>query len=134
MEDLQSLLSKVDNSKSKPSDSFLINLFRELRKTKLSRPDIVLKYGPKLLNKVSSTEKYNLLEQIFLDAVFNGYDTLADEYLEKLQIEFPKSGRVGRLFGLKSESEGKYDKAFVIYDELLKENPANLLLMKRKVN
>jgi cytochrome c-type biogenesis protein CcmH/NrfG len=48
--------------------------------------------------------------------------------------KFPDSARVGRLLGMQLEQAGKYEGALEVYSELLKKNPANLMIMKRKVS
>lgn len=47
--------------------------------------------------------------------------------------KFPDSSRVGRLVGMQNEQNGKYEAALEIYTDLLKKNPANLMVLKRKV-
>lgn len=57
----------------------------------------------------------------------------AERCLEELIKKFPQSARVRRLVGIILECEGKFDEANSMYEILLKENPANLLVLKRKV-
>ena len=46
------LLEELDQYKN-PSNAFLLNLFKQLRNSKLIRSEIVLKYGPSLINSIS---------------------------------------------------------------------------------
>ena len=72
-------------------------------------------------------------ENIFTAALDHGDLGLADKYLQLLIKKFPNSNRVKRLMGLSFESQGDFAAALDIYDEILKDTPSNLLVMKRKV-
>lgn len=76
---------------------------------------------------------YNLYEQICIAALEKGEISLAEEYLAKLTKKFKSSQRVSRLQGMCLEAKEMYAEALVLYDEVLKNNPANSLIMKRKV-
>jgi tetratricopeptide (TPR) repeat protein len=58
---------------------------------------------------------------------------LVDLCTKQLCKKFPGSIRVRRLLGLQYEYNGEYQLALDLYDNLLKENPSNLLVLKRKV-
>jgi tetratricopeptide (TPR) repeat protein len=66
-------------------------------------------------------------------ALETGDESTAKTCITFLKKKFPKSGRVKRLDGLLLEADGKFEEASEVYEELLKENPSNLLIMKRKV-
>ncbi len=97
-----------------------------------------------------------MYEQIFISALEFDDIQLADICLEKLTSQFSNSNRVKRLIGMRYEATGMaifsmnalfivlnslvlfyfvddYPNALNIYDAILKENPANLLVLKRKV-
>lgn len=76
---------------------------------------------------------WNLYEQICVAALDMGDVNLANDCISLLLKRFPDSGRVGRLLGMQKEQAGKYEDALEIYAGLLKKNPANLMVMKRKV-
>lgn len=59
---------------------------------------------------------------------------IANECISLLLKKFPDSSRVGRLIGMQKEQQGKYEDALEIYAELLKKNPANLMILKRRVS
>ena len=59
---------------------------------------------------------------------------IADKCLLKLKNKFPKSSRVNRLVGMYLEFKGDYQLALELYETVLKENPSNLPILKRKVN
>lgn len=76
---------------------------------------------------------YNIYEQICIAALDEGDLSLAEDILAKLTKKFKKSQRVSRLQGMCLEAKEQYAEALVVYEEVLKENPANSLVMKRKV-
>ena len=59
---------------------------------------------------------------------------IANECISLLLKKFPDSSRVGRLIGMQKEQQGKYEDALEIYAELLKKNPSNLMILKRRVS
>ena len=58
---------------------------------------------------------------------------LATEYVTTLAAQFPDSRRVKRLEGLMWEAKGEADLAMGEYDEILQEDPSNLLAIKRQI-
>jgi len=58
---------------------------------------------------------------------------LAETSLHALEAFFPNSLRVKRLQGLRYEQLKEWDKARLVYDEILTEDPANMAAMKRKI-
>ena len=77
---------------------------------------------------------WNLYEQISIAALDTGDTNIANECIALLMKKFPDSARVGRLLGMQLEQAGQYEGALEVYSELLKKNPANLMIMKRKVS
>lgn len=128
------LLQQLDAMQGEPSRSFLVSLSQALRKSKLRRPDVIVKFANQLVSASSSQDVWNTYESIFLSALDVGDIGLATTYLAKLQTKFPKSSRVQRLLAMKFEALGEYDKAIAQYDKLLAENPGNILAMKRKAS
>lgn len=76
---------------------------------------------------------WNVYEQICVAALDTGDANLANECIVLLLKKFPDSARVGRLVGMQKEQAGEFEAALEIYAGLLKKNPANLMVMKRKV-
>lgn len=76
---------------------------------------------------------YNLYEQICIAALDMEEIELAEDYLVKLTKKFKSSQRVSRLQGMCLEAREQFTEALAVYDEVLKENPANSLVRKRKV-
>ena len=133
---LASFINKLDSDPSyRPDAHSCVELLRLMRKARVHRSDIVARVGQIALNAsgVSADERYTIAEQVFVDALYVCDDSVADLCLQMLVGAFPGSSRVKRLLGMKLESEQKYNEALKIYDELLTENPLNLLVMKRKV-
>lgn len=94
------------------------------------------RYEPRQLTFVNSTPLFtvwNLYEQICIAALDNGDSKFANECILIMLKKFPDSSRVGRLVGMQNEQNGKYEAALEIYTDLLKKNPANLMVLKRKV-
>jgi len=86
---------------------------------------------PSSVNTFSTV--WNLYEQICIAALDNGDSNFANECITILLKKFPNSSRVGRLVGMQNEQCGKYEAALEVYNDLLKKNPANLMVLKRKV-
>ena len=133
---MASLISRLDNNPSyRPDVATCLELLRVLRKSRVHRSDIVVRVGRVAVKGggISVDERYILAEQIFIAALDTCEDSVADQCLETLVRAFPGSSRVKRLLGMKLEAEQKYSEALKIYEDLLTENPLNLLVMKRKV-
>mmetsp|Transcript_106073 Transcript_106073/g.208061 ORF Transcript_106073/g.208061 Transcript_106073/m.208061 type:complete len:300 (+) Transcript_106073:34-933(+) len=133
MDSIHSLVEAYDASEGKFNVSSLKELLKELRKSKLRRPDIVFDNWMRVLNSESGNEVWNLYEQISVAALDVGDVNIANECISLLLKKFPDSSRVGRLIGMQKEQQGKYEDALEIYAELLKKNPANLMILKRRV-
>mmetsp|Transcript_1527 Transcript_1527/g.1608 ORF Transcript_1527/g.1608 Transcript_1527/m.1608 type:complete len:336 (+) Transcript_1527:14-1021(+) len=116
-----------------PSHSWLSKLLKELRKSKIRRPDIVLAWGPKVLSQENYIEVWNLREQIAIAAIELNDLTTAETVIEVLQRQFPKSIRVSRLQGMLLEAQEKYSEALEKYDTILKEDITDIFARKRKV-
>eukprot|EP01031_Cornospumella_fuschlensis_P046962 gene46962-57507_t len=131
---LTDYLDRYDSAvdKKELSLSWIRTLIKELRKGKISRPDIVLQWGPKLLSGESHIEVWNLHEQICIAAIDTGNLILAAEKIDLLKKQFSDSNRVRRLEGMLLEATGHYEEAFSVYDEILQKDLANIAAMKRK--
>jgi ER membrane protein complex subunit 2 len=141
MDELSKLVEEYDlgNNFGK---RFLLDLFSKLRKSKISRPDIIAKEGKGLIaysSSSSSGEIWSICEQVMIAALEIGDDDLVEFCKARLVAKFDvkkageaKSSRLERLMGMEYEAKGNFDAALGIYHELLKENPANLFVMKRK--
>ena len=75
----------------------------------------------------------NLREQVFIAALHLNKLDIANECLNKLLYRFPNSNRVKRLNAMKYEAYGRYNDAIKMYTQLIADNPADLVSMKRKV-
>lgn len=98
--------------------------------------DEVIDIGECLLLEHASKlgdEKWAIYEQVAMAALDFGRLELASECIEALRKQFPKSARVMRLSGMLFEADGDYERADSIYESLLEEDPANVLLRKRRV-
>lgn len=97
------------------------------------------------------------MEQYIIACLDMGEINEADTNLAKLKAKFPRSNRVARLEGMSHEARGihnnkmlfviilspdlslsltpagKFEDAFKIYDVLMVDNPANVVVMKRLV-
>uniref|UniRef100_A0A7S3M0G9 ER membrane protein complex subunit 2 n=1 Tax=Spumella elongata TaxID=89044 RepID=A0A7S3M0G9_9STRA len=133
MESISNLIESYDAADGKSSITALKELLKELRRSKLRRPDIVFDNWMRVLNAESGSEVWNLYEQICIAALDNGDSNFANECITILLKKFPNSSRVGRLVGMQNEQCGKYEAALEVYTDLLKKNPANLMVLKRKV-
>ena len=77
---------------------------------------------------------WNLHEQVFVAALETGDEKTADFHLDQIFKRFPKSERSRKLLGMNNEFKQNFKEALEIYDQILQENPANIQVMKRKVN
>jgi tetratricopeptide (TPR) repeat protein len=87
-----------------------------------------------LLKQLITSLVWNLHEQVVIAALDEGDEPLAHTHLQAIMKRFPKSERTFRLMGMENESKGKYLEALEIYEYILKDNPANIQAMKRKVS
>jgi len=108
-----------------------------LRHTKIRRSDLVVKYGAKLVQNISSLgdEAWDVCEQIFLAALDYNQIDLAKECIEKLDRQFPASTsmRVGRLKGMLLEAECKFTEADAAYRAIVTNDPTDSISMKRMI-
>lgn len=132
MEYLHELLKQLD-AVSTPSFYLVSKVFKAFRKSKIRRPDIYALHGPSYCESLGKVEKFAFFEHIFVGALDSGDLGMAQRYLDLLSAQFPASSRVQRLQGMLLESTGNFEEALTLYDEVLQANPANMLVMKRKV-
>lgn len=127
-----SLVMNGDHSKTT-----ILTLLKTIRINKIRESRIVIEFGTKALEKFGNglgDEKWTILEQVFLAALDTNNAKLADDCIQQLIAKFKTdSSRVNRLLGMQNESLGHYDMANETYDKLLETNPANGLVLKRKV-
>lgn len=133
--DLPALQKKVDgNPRSKVA---LRSLLHHIRTNKLRCPCVVAKHGATLIKLHASSlgdERWTIYEQIFLAAIDINDTQLSNHCLKELDRKFPGSFRVKRLSGINKESTGEFEAASAVYEEILKENPANSLVLKRQIS
>mmetsp|Transcript_28637 Transcript_28637/g.91771 ORF Transcript_28637/g.91771 Transcript_28637/m.91771 type:complete len:308 (-) Transcript_28637:182-1105(-) len=137
MEDLKELIAQVEGSSS-PSASQRQLMLRGLRQQRLHRPDLAVKHGPPLLRRGAASslgdEAWAVHEQVALAALELHRPEVAGPSVAALLDRFGvESTRVRKLVGMSSEAVGDFNAANALYDEVLAENPANLLVRKRKV-
>jgi ER membrane protein complex subunit 2 len=122
-----------------------LNVLRYVRVHQLRKPELVVEHGKYLLGEnlnrklrtVSNGEMVRLaaLEQICLSALDCGQMKIAELCLDQLKISGKidlESNRFRLLLGRCLEADGDSSGAVIIYNDLLKENPSNLMALKRK--
>ena len=123
------------------------NILTGVREGRTYRPDLVLKYGLYLVRQHASSLSHELwatYEQVVAALLAYGRSgkgkggetdemKQAQEFVTKLAAQFPESLRVKKLEGLVFEAKGEAELANGEYDEILAEDPANLLAIKRQV-
>jgi len=114
-----------------------IKTLREWRESCMRKSQETVEIGEKLLKKSSlsmfNDEIWLICEQVYVAALDVGRFDLADVCMSKLCNNFPDSVRVATLDAMKLEAIGDYDEALEIYNQLIKENPTNAEVRKRKV-
>ncbi|KAK0544409.1 Inositol phosphatase SIW14 [Tilletia horrida] len=120
--------------------SSALSFLSALRKRPERSPTLVLQAGEYLLESgyLSSSRKlgddlWPVLEQLGSAAVDCGRWDLAEICIERLGARFEGSARVGVLQGMLLEGKGEFGKALSLYDELLKKDETNLLVLKRRI-
>jgi len=130
-EDLPSLIQNKDN----------LGVLRYIRAHALREPKLVVSHGQALLGEDLSKKpsdgddaaRLAVLEQVCLSALDIANHDLAEICLSELKLVVEKdSSRFRRLLARCLEASGGYEEAEKIYDDLLKENPANISALKRK--
>ncbi|KAI0701829.1 TPR-like protein [Cytidiella melzeri] len=95
----------------------------------------LVKSAPKLLSggyKHQGNEGWDAVEKTLLAAVDEGEYKIAEQCLEILVDKFPASPRVDCLSGIIIESKESPTIALAYYDEMLKSDPSNAALWRRK--
>ena len=109
---------------------------KEWREEGHRNSDEVVEFGECLLvehgNKLGD-ELWTIHEQVFVAALDCGRIDLATSCLRALHQQFPKSLRVRKLRGMRSEALEEWDEAKKIYEGILAEDPANLIVRKRHI-
>jgi len=78
-------------------------------------------------------EVWVVLEQVCVAAIDCAQSGIFQDCIRDLDTQFPESHRVKRLKGMHLESIGKNRDAQHLYDEILKEDPTNSLVSKRRI-
>ncbi|KAF8902585.1 hypothetical protein CPB84DRAFT_1775740 [Gymnopilus junonius] len=92
---------------------------------------IVLKSGG--VSKLGD-EGWAFLEQLTLSAIDIGRLDIADQCLKQLSEKFPGSPRVDVLTGVRMEATESPSTVLSFYDELLRVNPSNAAIWKRRIS
>ncbi|KAL3926856.1 MAG: hypothetical protein SGPRY_003103 [Prymnesium sp.] len=125
-------------------------LISAVRHARVCRPDLIRAFGRYLLDHHASrlgTELWVTYEQVMLALLQYGKlgkneagsDAIPDDlkaaqkYGNTLSAQFPDSLRVKRLDGMLWEAKGMYDMAMKEYEEILAEDPNNILAIKRQI-
>lgn len=86
------------------------------------------------LDKLTTDDKYPILEQVIIAALDLHDHELLRQCLSQLETKFPASTRVKRLKTMaRLELRERYDEALKVYDDMIKGDEANSILYKRKV-
>lgn len=132
---LQNLVQ--DLSLNSSSTSKQDELLKFLRDNNLREPELILRAGNQRLKTATGDQRWDLHEQVFvaiLDSRATGqYPGLASKYLKLMNIQFPRSLRVKKLYGMLTEQLGDFAEANKIYDEILSENPTFADVQKRQI-
>jgi tetratricopeptide (TPR) repeat protein len=129
-EDLQSLCAKNEH----------LGVLQYIRSHELREPCLVVSHGqsllggPKLAKHISDTaSRTAALEQICLAACDMDDLDLAGTALSQLAVHVSEdSARFQRLKARCLEAAGDYNGAMIMYEEMLKVNPANVTALQRK--
>lgn len=109
---------------------------RKWREEGSKQSERVLELGQALISDYGSKlgdELWTVYEQAFIAALDCKQMTLATVYLNELARKFPGSKRVVLLRGMSLEASGMYEEADGLYGQLLKEEPANTGVLKRRL-
>ncbi|XXG65255.1 hypothetical protein AAC387_Pa05g3005 [Persea americana] len=87
---------------------------------------------PNLRSKLGDDE-WTLYEQVATAAMDCQHFDVAKDCLRSLRTKFPESTRVARLEGMLLEAKGSWAEAEKAYAHLLKDNPLDQVIHKRKV-
>ncbi|KAJ3216660.1 ER membrane complex subunit 2 [Dinochytrium kinnereticum] len=103
-------------------------------------PNEVFTVGKEILSKHNSSirsdsERFAILEQVFIASLDTGNLVEARKFLDKIQKKFPtkSSNRSSLLAGMLAEAEGDDATAIQIYQAAMKEDETNALVRKRIV-
>ena len=128
-EDLPTLIKQKDH----------LNVLRYIRAHQLRESELVLAHGkallgPKLSRRLSDeSARLSVLEQICLAAMDTKQTSVAEICLAELAKAIGKEPvRFRLLLARCLEGSGDFEKATLIYDDILKDNPSNLMALKRK--
>ncbi len=128
-EDLTSLCAKKDH----------LGVLRYIRAHELREPTLVLSHGkdllgPNLKTRLDDTaSRMAALEQICLAALDVSDLNLAHVCLGEIAVDVNKdSQRFQRMEARCLEAADDYDGAMIIYEEMLKKNPSNVMALQRK--
>ncbi|KAG7339074.1 tetratricopeptide repeat protein [Nitzschia inconspicua] len=131
-EDLTSLSAKNDH----------LGVLRYIRAHELREPSLVIQHGTALLGPSlhksldDAASRTAALEQICLAALDVDDLELAQTSLKELatthNIDAKESSRYQRLQARCLEAAGDYDGAMMMYDDMLKANPSNVVALQRK--
>ncbi|KAI6242931.1 ER membrane protein complex subunit 2 [Aphelenchoides fujianensis] len=109
---------------------------RRWREDHIRRSEEVIEIWEHVLSRYSKSlgdELWLVLEQVFIAALDCARHDLAADCIQSLSAQFPKSGRVAKLQGIRLEALGKYDEALALYENLLANDETNTALEKRKI-
>jgi len=86
------------------------------------------------LDKLTTDDKYPILEQVIMAALDLHDHELLKECLSQLETKFPGSTRVKRLKTMaRLEMRERFDEAIKVYDDMIRADESNAILYKRKI-
>ncbi|CAG0919511.1 unnamed protein product [Notodromas monacha] len=112
------------------------NSLRKWREENVRCSDEVVRLWEEVLMKHSSklsSEKWLVLEQVFIAALDCGRYSLAEDCLNELRDQFPSSLRIKKLNGMRLEALDKTEQAIEVYQSIIRADDTNSSVRKRMI-
>ncbi|GIL75572.1 hypothetical protein Vretimale_15176 [Volvox reticuliferus] len=135
--ELEEVERQLRGAKGVPSADKLIKYLRLMRDLHIRDSPTVARYGNILLrhykSHLSEEELWTVHEQVAVAALDSHALQFAASVIAAINRRFPESVRAKRLQGMYYEAVGDYSKAEGVYSDLLAQDPANEMILKRMV-
>ncbi|EFJ50259.1 hypothetical protein VOLCADRAFT_73964 [Volvox carteri f. nagariensis] len=135
--ELEEIERQLRGAKGVPSADKLIKYLRLMRDLRIRDSPTVARYGNILLrhfkSHLSEEELWTVHEQVAFAALDSHALQFAASVIQAINRRFPESVRAKRLQGMYYEAVGDYTHAEGIYRDLLGQDPANEMILKRMV-
>ncbi|GLI61847.1 hypothetical protein VaNZ11_004355 [Volvox africanus] len=135
--ELEEVERQLRGAKGVPSADKLIKYLRLMRDLHIRDSPTVARYGNILLrhykNHLSEEELWTVYEQVAIAALDSHALQFAASVVAAINRRFPESVRAKRLQGMYYEAVGDYNKAEGVYNDLLTQDAANEMILKRMV-